>query len=399
MAEPLKKIDMDNGNFPYATDIGKVLAKTNLHNSHRAILDAIFNKTFAWYEEDSLKQQKHKKRKTKAIISFKYFEEFTGLRPGKISFLLKQLTDRKIIIREKIGREHSYSFNVNVSQWDRQIFRNKFQVEGWGIVTLSGNLFDPKKDKKEETVGEEEKAPEIVTSSDNHSKEPIVTSSGKSGLPEVVSDVTSSGNHFSPLNDVQSAGGGMSNINSSNKPFKLKKIVKSQPSENPTTKKELTPIQKIVEFYKKLKGFDKDPTWDRKYFARCSKTAAKLLKDALDDEELVMRGIKEIGTGLDKVPLTWQLETIYQSTSGVKHFENFLKKNPPKKKVENKSKEPEKPVKLAADMTDEQREKSKLETAEKLRKMGINPAFLFKKKRDARICSDLVSIRQILAVN
>ena len=59
----IDKIDMDNGYFPYAKDIGMVLAKTYLLGPHRAILDCIFNKTYGWYDPKSDKVQRLKKRK------------------------------------------------------------------------------------------------------------------------------------------------------------------------------------------------------------------------------------------------------------------------------------------------------------------------------------------------
>ena len=54
---------MDNGNFPYAKDIGRVLAKTKLNNSHRGIIDTILDKTYGWPDKHSEKINKFKKMK------------------------------------------------------------------------------------------------------------------------------------------------------------------------------------------------------------------------------------------------------------------------------------------------------------------------------------------------
>ena len=56
--ERIDKIDLDNGSYPIAKDIGRVLAKTNLSGAHRAILDAILDKTFGWYDDNSKKETK-----------------------------------------------------------------------------------------------------------------------------------------------------------------------------------------------------------------------------------------------------------------------------------------------------------------------------------------------------
>ncbi|MCD6371184.1 MAG: replication protein, partial [Candidatus Aenigmarchaeota archaeon] len=102
----ITKIDMDNGNYPYAKDIGRVLAKTKLNSSHRGIIDAVLDKTYGWHDNQSKKEKKIKQRKTHAKIDFKFFEEFTGTPFCKLSIAIKDLVKWKIIKREKQGRSY-----------------------------------------------------------------------------------------------------------------------------------------------------------------------------------------------------------------------------------------------------------------------------------------------------
>jgi len=97
----INKIDMDNGNFPYAKDIGRTLAKTTLTGSHRAIIDCILDKTYGWYDPKSEKVQKLKKRKIKEQITYRNFEDFTGIKRNNISKYIKELIDciRQSVIR------------------------------------------------------------------------------------------------------------------------------------------------------------------------------------------------------------------------------------------------------------------------------------------------------------
>ena len=117
------KIDMDNGNFPYAKDIGKTLAKTTLTGSHRAIIDCILDMTYGWYDPKSVKVQKLKKRKTKEQITYKDFENFTGIIRNNLSKYIKELINWKVIKRQEKGQYYLYSLNINVNQWDKGLFR------------------------------------------------------------------------------------------------------------------------------------------------------------------------------------------------------------------------------------------------------------------------------------
>ena len=117
------KIDMDNGNFPYAKDIGLVLAKTILSGSHRAIIDCILDKTIGWYDPKSEKVQKLKKRKIKEQITYKDFENYTGIIRNHISKYIKELIDWKVIKRWEKGQYCIYGLNVYVNQWNKGIFR------------------------------------------------------------------------------------------------------------------------------------------------------------------------------------------------------------------------------------------------------------------------------------
>jgi len=124
------KIDMDNGNFPYAKDIGRTLAKTTLTGSHRAIIDCILDKTYGWYDPKSEKVQKLKKRKTKEQITYRNFEDFTGIKRTKLSKYILKLVNCKVIKRLKKGQYFLYSLNINVRQWDKSIFKESIPLTG-----------------------------------------------------------------------------------------------------------------------------------------------------------------------------------------------------------------------------------------------------------------------------
>lgn len=131
---------MDDGSYPIAKDIGRVLAKTNLSNTQRGVIDAILDQTYGWYDGSNPKKSKLKQRKTKAIIGFNFFEQFTGAPFSKLSSTVKKLLETRIIKRIKEGRIHIYTFNPNVKEWDRNIFKKRFQKEGYGKVYQSVNL-------------------------------------------------------------------------------------------------------------------------------------------------------------------------------------------------------------------------------------------------------------------
>ncbi len=128
--ETTNKIDMDNGSFPYAKDIGRTLAKTILSPSHRAIIDCILDMTYGWYDPRSKKIDKLKKRKTKELITYRTFENFTGIMRNHLSKYILELVNWKVIKRREKGQYYIYSLNVNVSQWNKGIFRESVTRTG-----------------------------------------------------------------------------------------------------------------------------------------------------------------------------------------------------------------------------------------------------------------------------
>ena len=124
----INKIDMDNGNFPYAKDIGRSLAKTILTGSHRAIIDCILDMTYGWYDPKSEKVQKLKKRKIKELITYKNFKDFTGITSKHLSKYILELVDWKVINRWKKGQNYLYSLNIDVSQWNTEIFKETHRL-------------------------------------------------------------------------------------------------------------------------------------------------------------------------------------------------------------------------------------------------------------------------------
>lgn len=119
----MKKIDMDNGNFPLAKDALRCLAKTNISGGHRAIIDVIWIETYGWYDEENPHEERIKKRKTSAQITQDVFIIETWMDKSSVSRKIKELVEWRIILRDKNTTPCTYSFNVNVDEWDSNIFR------------------------------------------------------------------------------------------------------------------------------------------------------------------------------------------------------------------------------------------------------------------------------------
>lgn len=120
----VSKIDMDNGNFPIAKDALRALSKTKISGAHQAIINTIWLETYGWHDEQSTHEQKVKKRKTSASIAYQVFEEETWMDKTVISRKIAELVEWGIIFRDKNTVPYTYSFNVNVSQWSKDIFRD-----------------------------------------------------------------------------------------------------------------------------------------------------------------------------------------------------------------------------------------------------------------------------------
>jgi len=127
VGEIVDKIDLDNGWWYCAKDIGKTLAKTTLSGLQRAIIDCILDKTFGWHDPKAKKGLPRKRRKIWADIKGKEFEEYTGVEANKVSEAISYLDDNNIIKRKKQGWKKQYSFNVNVSEWNKGIFRKRYK--------------------------------------------------------------------------------------------------------------------------------------------------------------------------------------------------------------------------------------------------------------------------------
>ena len=135
--ETIQKIDMDNGWFPLANDVMPVLAKTSLSGSHFGILYAVLDKTYGWYDKNSQKKQGFKQRHTIAHIKYAFFQNITGQSKSKVSKRVNELIAWKVIHRSA-KQPYQYSFNCHVYEWDRCVFRKKFQQEGWGFDYSTG---------------------------------------------------------------------------------------------------------------------------------------------------------------------------------------------------------------------------------------------------------------------
>jgi len=120
----LTKIDMDNGSLPLAKDALRALVKTKLSGAHRSIIDVIWLETYAWHDENSDHTQKIKKRRTHARIPYQVFMDETWMNKPSISRRINELVEWGVILRDKNTSPYTYSFNVHVDQWDKNIFRD-----------------------------------------------------------------------------------------------------------------------------------------------------------------------------------------------------------------------------------------------------------------------------------
>ena len=151
------KIDLDNGWWYCAKDIGKTLAKTKLTGSHRAVIDFILDKTYGWKDPKNKSELTRKRRKTSEDITFKEFEVYTRLGYTRLSENIEKLIKWNVIKRKKNGWKRRYSLNVNVSEWNKGIFRDKKQTKVTekrnhlsdenDIESNDDNSFKPKNDK------------------------------------------------------------------------------------------------------------------------------------------------------------------------------------------------------------------------------------------------------------
>lgn len=132
----IKSIDMDNGYYPIAKDIGRVIAKTTLNSSQVGIILAIIDQTYGYHDPGSLKNLKVKKRRTSAIIGFEFFRSYTGIPNSKLSFEIDRLAKLNIITKKRQSRTFEYALNTQVSTWARSVFKKPFQAAGWGTDTL-----------------------------------------------------------------------------------------------------------------------------------------------------------------------------------------------------------------------------------------------------------------------
>ncbi|MBA7500795.1 hypothetical protein ES704_03556 [subsurface metagenome] len=155
--EIVDKIDLDNGWWYCAKDIGKTLNKTNVIGVRRGIVDLILAQTFGFPDPKGKNELKRKNRKIWAYIQGKEFEEYTGAEINRISEAISYLVDNNVIKRKVKGWKKQYSFNVNVSEWDKRVFKDKCQKllpsKRKHLITENDtkdnndNGFKPKKDK------------------------------------------------------------------------------------------------------------------------------------------------------------------------------------------------------------------------------------------------------------
>lgn len=72
----------------------------------------------------------------------------------------------------------------------------------------------------------------------------------------------------------------------------------------------LTSVQKIVEAYKTVKGFNDIPDWNKINFARHTKDAKNILLMVKGDLVVAISGVKRIARKLNNKNLSWNLSTV-----------------------------------------------------------------------------------------
>jgi len=172
LSKIVDKIDLDNGWWYCAKDIGRTLAKTKLTGSHRAIIDFILDKTYGWKDPKNKNELIRKRRKTWEYITFKEFEEYTRLGYTRLSENIEKLIKWNVIKRKKNGRKRQYSLNVNVSEWNngetkkgKGIFRDKKEKK---VTEKRNHLLNENSSKGNNDNGLELKKDELVTEKRNH---------------------------------------------------------------------------------------------------------------------------------------------------------------------------------------------------------------------------------------
>ncbi|OPY63661.1 MAG: DNA replication protein DnaD [Pelotomaculum sp. PtaU1.Bin065] len=117
------KIDMDQGSFPIAHTALLTLSKTKLSGAQRAIVDIIFTQTYGYHCESSPHEERIKKRYTKALIPYEFFEQATWMGKQEVSRAISSLIKWGIIGRDKNTVPITYWFNVYVSEWSKECWR------------------------------------------------------------------------------------------------------------------------------------------------------------------------------------------------------------------------------------------------------------------------------------
>jgi hypothetical protein len=126
MTKKIERCDMDNFWAPIAQDVLLTLAKVTLSGRQRSILDVIFLKTYGQHDYSKQKKLRVKNRKTEVAITLEEYAEITGIGKSNVSSLLKQIIALNIIKRSS-KRPYVYSFNVNISEWNENAFREGFK--------------------------------------------------------------------------------------------------------------------------------------------------------------------------------------------------------------------------------------------------------------------------------
>jgi len=139
------KIDMDDGWYPRASTLDMWLARTVLNGTHLAVVNCIIRYTYGWEDKhNGCHDEKIKKRRTRAQIPGKVFQDYGWLSKSVVSRAISDLVGWNIIGRDNAKNPAEYWFNPSVAGWSKLVFRNTEKKQEFKRQLLAIQSTQPK---------------------------------------------------------------------------------------------------------------------------------------------------------------------------------------------------------------------------------------------------------------
>lgn len=246
----------ENGHTDIANEIVDMFCRYRISGEEWQVLWVVLRKTYGWH-----KREDH--------ISLSQFSDLTGIPRPAVARALSKLLSKKIlsVIKKDNTTPNMYRFNKHYHTW---------QVVSKKTTGLKGGI-------KNDTSG-------------------VIKNDNGGGIKN---DTYKRNKYTKEINTIV--------LNTTiETPETEENISPGIPVENPEVKtpETLTPIQQVVEHYKKVGGFDKVGGWDRVYFSRYTKSAKQLLGLCNNSIDEAKRAISEVIGYLQGEGLSWTLETV-----------------------------------------------------------------------------------------